>query len=233
LYSGVRAGRELSLMGAITGVAPIVAPVIGGGLQTFFGWRASFVLLLVFAAVVGLTTVQLLPETLREPVKTPFFSAHDGRDVPFGRGASRLSCLSGDFDSGLCWLIRLDVRRAGGDANRDLWPHAIYLRCELRARFRRLRLGHFHRGPHRHAARPRSADRHRHGGDGLRRPCHGGGRRTRAATRAVVCLRDDPLSPPGLPRAARDPCRRAHPASRSRPHRLLRPLPPSTKPRPP
>ena len=37
LYSGVRAGRELSLMGAITGVAPIVAPVVGGVLQTFFG----------------------------------------------------------------------------------------------------------------------------------------------------------------------------------------------------
>ena len=51
LYSGVRAGRELSLMGAITGVAPIVAPVIGGGLQTFFGWRASFMLLVLFAVV--------------------------------------------------------------------------------------------------------------------------------------------------------------------------------------
>jgi DHA1 family bicyclomycin/chloramphenicol resistance-like MFS transporter len=72
LYSGVRAGRELSLMGAITGVAPIVAPVIGGALQTFFGWRATFVLLLVFAVVVGLTTVRLLPETLREPTKAPF-----------------------------------------------------------------------------------------------------------------------------------------------------------------
>ena len=31
LYSGVRAGRELSLMGAITGFAPIMAPMIGGG----------------------------------------------------------------------------------------------------------------------------------------------------------------------------------------------------------
>ncbi len=72
LYSGVRAGRELSLMGAITGVAPIVAPVIGGILQTFFGWRATFVLLVAFGALVGLTTVRLLPETLREPAKAPF-----------------------------------------------------------------------------------------------------------------------------------------------------------------
>ena len=50
LYSGVRAGRELSLMGSITAFAPIVAPVIGGVLQTAFGWRASFVLLVIFAA---------------------------------------------------------------------------------------------------------------------------------------------------------------------------------------
>ena len=72
LYSGVRAGRELSLMGAITGVAPIVAPVIGGGLQTFFGWRATFVMLVICAFVIGATAARLLPETLRERPKTPF-----------------------------------------------------------------------------------------------------------------------------------------------------------------
>jgi MFS transporter, DHA1 family, multidrug resistance protein len=72
LYSGVRAGRELSLMGAITGVAPIVAPVIGGGLQTFFGWRATFALLVICALVIGATAARLLPETLRERPKTAF-----------------------------------------------------------------------------------------------------------------------------------------------------------------
>ena len=72
LYSGVRAGRELSLMGAITGFAPIIAPVIGGGLQTFFGWRATFVMLVICAFVIGATAARLLPETLRERPKTPF-----------------------------------------------------------------------------------------------------------------------------------------------------------------
>src|ERR1700761_5287832 len=37
LYSGVRAGRELSLMGSIQALAPIAAPLIGGILQTVFG----------------------------------------------------------------------------------------------------------------------------------------------------------------------------------------------------
>jgi MFS transporter, DHA1 family, multidrug resistance protein len=53
ISSGVRAGLELSLMGSITGLAPIIAPVIGGGLQILFGWRANFVLLLLFASTIG------------------------------------------------------------------------------------------------------------------------------------------------------------------------------------
>src|ERR1700741_3356358 len=48
LYEGPRAGRELSLMAMIMGLAPIVGPVIGSGLLTAFGWRACFVFL-VFA----------------------------------------------------------------------------------------------------------------------------------------------------------------------------------------
>ncbi len=66
IYSGARAGRELSLMGSITAFAPIVAPVIGGVLQTVFGWRAIFVLLVVFAGVSGAAAAFLLPETLKE-----------------------------------------------------------------------------------------------------------------------------------------------------------------------
>jgi DHA1 family bicyclomycin/chloramphenicol resistance-like MFS transporter len=72
LYSGVRAGRELSLMGSITAIAPIVAPVIGGVLQTLFGWRASFVFLVFFACFVAFAAVRFLPETLRQRTTGPF-----------------------------------------------------------------------------------------------------------------------------------------------------------------
>jgi DHA1 family bicyclomycin/chloramphenicol resistance-like MFS transporter len=65
LYSGVRAARELSLMGSISAFAPIVAPMIGGVLQSAFGWRSSFVCMSVGAIVVMLVAVRLLPETLR------------------------------------------------------------------------------------------------------------------------------------------------------------------------
>ena len=96
IYSGTRAGRELSLMGAITGVAPIIAPVIGGVLQIWFGWRATFVLLVAFAVML-------------------FFSCSLEPLPP-----SRLSRQPRDSDQRFCRTVRLDFRRAGGDAKRNL-----------------------------------------------------------------------------------------------------------------
>ena len=49
LYEGPRAGRELARMGMIMGLVPAVAPVLGGVLQTAFGWRSTFLATLVFA----------------------------------------------------------------------------------------------------------------------------------------------------------------------------------------
>jgi DHA1 family bicyclomycin/chloramphenicol resistance-like MFS transporter len=72
IHSGVQASRELSLMGAITGLAPIVAPMIGGVLQTAFGWRACFVLLISFALIAGAAITYLLPETLAKRTPGPF-----------------------------------------------------------------------------------------------------------------------------------------------------------------
>jgi MFS transporter, DHA1 family, multidrug resistance protein len=78
LYSGVRAGRELSLMGSIQAFAPIAAPVIGGILQTAFGWRASFILLVLVALVAGTLVAWLLPETVKTRVEGPFSLAAMG-----------------------------------------------------------------------------------------------------------------------------------------------------------
>ena len=37
-----RAGRELSLIGSVMALAPVLAPIVGGVLQTEFGWRSIF-----------------------------------------------------------------------------------------------------------------------------------------------------------------------------------------------
>jgi MFS transporter, DHA1 family, multidrug resistance protein len=71
LYSGDRAGRELSLIGAVMALAPVFAPIIGGVLQTAFGWRSTF-FTLVCAGGVGVAVVWLLlPETLRSRAAEP------------------------------------------------------------------------------------------------------------------------------------------------------------------
>jgi MFS transporter, DHA1 family, multidrug resistance protein len=71
MYEGVRVGRELSRMAAIMAIAPLVAPLIGGVLQTAFGWRSNFVALLGFGAVAATMVWFLLPETLRQRAPEP------------------------------------------------------------------------------------------------------------------------------------------------------------------
>jgi len=72
IYSGARAGRELSLIASVMALAPVLAPIAGGLLQTGFSWRAVF-FTLVAAGLVGAGVVcAVLPETLNlraaEPV---------------------------------------------------------------------------------------------------------------------------------------------------------------------
>jgi DHA1 family bicyclomycin/chloramphenicol resistance-like MFS transporter len=88
LYDGPRAGRELSLMAMIMGLAPIVAPVIGSGLQAAFGWRSCF-FFLVLAGIAAAAAVRwLLPETLRKRPNAPAQSLIASVGVVFrNRGA--------------------------------------------------------------------------------------------------------------------------------------------------
>jgi len=71
LYDGTRIGRELSLMASIMALAPIVAPLIGGVLQTAFGWRSNFMLLLAFGVMAATAVWLLFPETLRHRAPEP------------------------------------------------------------------------------------------------------------------------------------------------------------------
>ncbi len=117
LYSGVRAGRELSLMGSITAFAPIVAPAIGGALQTAFGWQASFILLVIFAVFAGAAAARLLPETLKERTSGPFsLSAMRAlyRSVLVHRGfLANLGILTASFVGLFAWVSGASVVMQG------------------------------------------------------------------------------------------------------------------------
>jgi DHA1 family bicyclomycin/chloramphenicol resistance-like MFS transporter len=71
MYDGTRVGRELARMAAIMALAPLVAPLIGGVLETAFGWRSNFVALLSFGLAAWLMVWFLLPETVRQRAPEP------------------------------------------------------------------------------------------------------------------------------------------------------------------
>ncbi len=66
LYDGPRAGRELARMGTIMGIVPAIAPTLGGILQAYYGWRASFIVTTAGAMVLCGVVYLLLPETLKQ-----------------------------------------------------------------------------------------------------------------------------------------------------------------------
>lgn len=63
VYSGRNLARLMALVGAINGIAPASAPVIGGFTADAFGWRGVFVVLAIFAAVI-LAVVPEMKESL-------------------------------------------------------------------------------------------------------------------------------------------------------------------------
>jgi DHA1 family bicyclomycin/chloramphenicol resistance-like MFS transporter len=64
LFDGPPAQRLMSQITMMFALAPAIAPVIGGWLQTFFGWRSVFAFLVVATAALWLACWKLLPETL-------------------------------------------------------------------------------------------------------------------------------------------------------------------------
>lgn len=71
LHEGVFVARELSRMAAVMALTPVVAPLIGAVLQTWFGWRSQFICLTGFGLVSAAMVWWLLPESLRVRAPEP------------------------------------------------------------------------------------------------------------------------------------------------------------------
>ena len=64
LYVGAAGARYLSRLMLVVGLAPIVAPVVGGQLLRFTSWRGVFVALSLFGLALTAVSARFLPETL-------------------------------------------------------------------------------------------------------------------------------------------------------------------------
>jgi DHA1 family bicyclomycin/chloramphenicol resistance-like MFS transporter len=61
---GAEAQKMMSNMMMVFGLAPAIAPILGGWLHVHFGWRSTFFFLSAFGALLIVMTLRLLPESL-------------------------------------------------------------------------------------------------------------------------------------------------------------------------
>jgi len=64
LFEGPAAQRLMSHVATIFTIAPVMAPVIGGWLQVWFGWRSIFAFMAIVSGLILLSCFRALPETL-------------------------------------------------------------------------------------------------------------------------------------------------------------------------
>ncbi|WP_312334135.1 MFS transporter [Sphingobacterium sp.] len=66
VYEGEQRKHYLSIMTIVWSIGPIVAPFIGGYLQTQFGWRSNFMVLAVYSAVLFVLELIFSSETIKQ-----------------------------------------------------------------------------------------------------------------------------------------------------------------------
>lgn len=83
LYSRDRAASMIGLVTTVMVLAPMAAPLIGGILDTAFGWEYTFILTAVFAGVVLIWAYFALPETRPDHITGGGlrFIAHESREL--------------------------------------------------------------------------------------------------------------------------------------------------------
>jgi DHA1 family bicyclomycin/chloramphenicol resistance-like MFS transporter len=72
LYSGASAQRLMNLTTMIFGLAPAVAPIIGGWVHVAFGWRAVFAVMVICGIIFAGASWWKLPETHPPAARIPF-----------------------------------------------------------------------------------------------------------------------------------------------------------------
>ena len=76
MYPPADAQRVMSQVTIYFGIAPAVAPLIGGWLFAHVGWHAIFWLLVVLGALLWAGVARWLPETLAPAARQPFEAGH-------------------------------------------------------------------------------------------------------------------------------------------------------------
>lgn len=104
LFEGAEAQRLMSYVATIFAIAPVMAPVVGGWFQVWFGWRSIFFFMSAMAVFLLVSCWRFLPETLprekRQRLKITFLGKSYWKvmtTIPFLSACLSLSLISGGF----------------------------------------------------------------------------------------------------------------------------------------
>jgi DHA1 family bicyclomycin/chloramphenicol resistance-like MFS transporter len=93
LHAGEHAQRALALVTIIFGIAPGIAPIIGGWIGHLWGWRSVFGFLFLLATLLFVLTWRWLPETLPAARRVPLSPGSVLRGFAAGAGDRRFMLL--------------------------------------------------------------------------------------------------------------------------------------------
>ncbi len=82
-FAGSSAARLLSFMGALMGLVPAIAPVLGSLLQVYFGWRANFAVMTIISVGLLINIIILLPESLHQKRQTNWSASSMLKDFAY------------------------------------------------------------------------------------------------------------------------------------------------------
>ncbi|HEU4374312.1 MAG TPA: multidrug effflux MFS transporter [Telluria sp.] len=71
-FEGAQAQKMMSQIMMVFGLAPAIAPVLGGFIYVHFGWRSTFYFLATFGTLMWLLAWRALPESLPKADRHPF-----------------------------------------------------------------------------------------------------------------------------------------------------------------
>lgn len=63
VFKGPRLAQVISYLSMCIGVAPAIAPIVGGYFQHYFGWRSVFIFMATYVLLALFLVIKLLPET--------------------------------------------------------------------------------------------------------------------------------------------------------------------------
>ena len=113
LFDGPAAQRLMAHITMMFALAPAVAPVIGGYLQSWFGWRSVFAFLVILTLVIWLACWRLLPETLpmerRQPLHAEYLTQTYWRVLTSASFLSACAALALNFAGYFIYIMSAPV----------------------------------------------------------------------------------------------------------------------------